>query len=76
MDIWRVTDADGTERMMLDDDYQEWLASSNAKQRIEALTAALQQISDMGPMSVDDQRWRIARDTLDALGIKQNAPSV
>jgi hypothetical protein len=28
------------------------------------LTAALQQISDMGPMSVDDQRWRIAREAL------------
>jgi membrane protein implicated in regulation of membrane protease activity len=43
------------------------------KESIDALTAALQQISDMGPMSVDDQRWRIARDTLDAL--KQKGPA-
>lgn len=29
--------------------------------RIEALEAALQSISEMGPMAVDDQRWRIAQ---------------
>lgn len=31
---------------------------------VERLRAALLNIRDMGPMTVDDQRWRIAKDVL------------
>ena len=36
-----------------------------AANEIEKLRAALRDIRDMGPMAVDDQRWRIARAALE-----------
>lgn len=32
---------------------------------IRRLRTVLRQIRDMGPMTVDDQRWRIAKDALE-----------
>lgn len=36
-----------------------------AADEIERLRAALRDIRDMGPMTVDDQRWRIAKNALE-----------
>lgn len=56
------TDAYGIEALCLSDaaDLIDKQAAENAK-----LRAALEEIRDAGPMTLDDQRWRIA---LDALG--------
>jgi len=36
-----------------------------AADEIERLRAALRDIRDMGPMTMDDQRWRIAKNALE-----------
>lgn len=38
---------------------------NQAADEIERLRAALRDIRDMGPMTVDDQRWRIAKNALE-----------
>lgn len=40
-------------------------AITDASNEIARLRAALLLIRDMGPMTVDDQRWRIAKDALE-----------
>ena len=56
-----------------DDEMRETLDASAEKSRqiarltaeVEKLRAALLDIRNMGPMTVDDQRWRIARAALE-----------
>lgn len=53
----------------------EWIADMELGiEEIYRLRSALRNIRDMGPMTVDDQRWRVAKDALGASEVTCNPP--